>query len=112
MIPSMFLALTNGSITLSAILATAACMGGAGAAVVQWYANRGKTSAEEIEIWTRSSVTRLQTMHEEMTMLERRLRTLNAELDHERTIRHDCIAQLRRAKELLALNGIIDPPLG
>ncbi|HEY2723347.1 MAG TPA: hypothetical protein VGI84_01555 [Pseudonocardiaceae bacterium] len=101
------LAVNTGSATLSAMLAVvAACSGGGLAAVIQWLAKRGKSSAEEIEIWTRSSLARLRGMHEEMTLLERRLRDLNAELERERTSRVDCAVQLRRARDLLAANGI------
>jgi hypothetical protein len=112
MTPEAFLALDGGSVTVSTILTVAAaCSGGGVATVIQWLANRGKTSAEEIEIWTRSSVTRLHTMHEEMTLLEQRIRSLTTELDHERATRLACTSQLRHATELLARNGIvIDPP--
>lgn len=112
MIPEAFLALNGGSVTVSTILTVAAaCSGGGVAAMIQWLATRGKTNAEEIEIWTRSSVTRLHTMHEEMTLLEERIRTLSTELDRERATRLTCSRQLRHATEVLARNGIvIDPP--
>lgn len=103
----MFLAMGNNSVTLSAILAVvAACSGGGVTAIIQWLSNRGKTGAEEIEIWTRSSVTRLQTMHEEMTLLEERLRRLTSELEQERMTRIQYSHQLQHAKDLLAANGI------
>lgn len=80
------------------------------ASIIQWLANRRKTGAEEVEIWTRFSVTRLQTMHEEMTLLEERLRKLNVDLENERRVRLERTVQLQHAKELLALNGIAWSP--
>lgn len=104
-------AVAGDSTMMNAVLAVAAaCSGGGLAAIVQWLSNRGKTTAEEVEIWTRSSVTRLQTMHEEMTLLEKRIRELNAELESERTTRIERTAQLQHAKELLALHGIAWDP--
>lgn len=92
------------SATILALIA--ACSGGGLATAIQWIANRGKASAEEVEIWTRSSVARLQRMHEEMTLLENRLRELNVELEQERTTRMNCASQLREATQLLAANGL------
>jgi hypothetical protein len=99
--------MSNGTVTISTILSVvAACAGGGLTAMVQWISHRGRSNAQEIEIWTRSSVARLHTMHEEMTLLEQRVRSLNDELDRERNSRIECSVQLRRAMELLAVNGI------
>lgn len=102
----MTAALGGSGPELVVIVITALFGSGAATAIVQWLASRGKTGAEEAEIWTKASTARLKTMHEEMTMLEGRIRSLNEELDQERQARIDRDGQLRHAIHLLTQHGI------
>lgn len=87
-------------------LITAICSGGGLVALIQWLANRGKSSAEEAEIWTKASVSRLKSMHEEMGTLEGRVRTLNEELEQERRVRLATLRKLDTAITLLRQHGV------
>lgn len=101
-------------------IVTAVCTGGGLTATITWLANRGKSSAEEAEIWTKASVTRLKSMHEEMGTLETRVRSLNEALemerqarltaqrseDAERQARLQTVRQLEAAIALLERHGI------
>lgn len=88
------------------LVVVAVCTGGGLAAAIQWVANRGKNSAEEAEIWTKASVTRLHTLHEELTTLDTRVRALNEELDHERRLRLAATRKLEEAVAALARAGV------
>jgi hypothetical protein len=97
---------TSGTFTTVALLISALFGGGVLAALVQWLANRGKSTAEEAETWMRVSSGRLKTMHEEMEKLEARLHALNAELERERKIRVNKDIDLQFAVHLLLENNI------
>jgi uncharacterized protein YlxW (UPF0749 family) len=88
------------------LLIVSICTGGGLVQAIQWLANRGKSNAEEAEIWTKASVTRLQTMHEEMTKLDTRMRALNEELDVERRLRIETTRKLESAVAALARAGV------
>jgi hypothetical protein len=92
---------TTVSLVISALFG-----GGVLAAVVQWLANRGKSTAEEAETWMRVSSGRLKTMHEEMGQLESRIQALNGELERERKARIAKDIDLQFAVHLLLENNI------
>lgn len=92
--------------TTVALLISALFGGGVLAAVVQWLANRGKSTAEEAETWMRVSSGRLKTMHDEMTLLESRIQALSQELERERQARITKDVDLQFAIRLLLDNHI------
>lgn len=96
----------SGTFTTVALLISALFGGGVLAAVVQWLANRGKSTAEEAETWMRVSSGRLKTMHDEMTTLEARIQALNGELERERMARIAKDIDLQFAIKLLLDNSI------
>ena len=95
-----------GLFTNITLLLTALGAGGLLTAVVTWLANRGKNTAEEAETWTRISSTRLKSVHEEMGLLETRLKAMNSELEQERRLRIAKDIDLQYAVHLLLENNI------
>lgn len=87
--------------TTTAILAVITALAGGGgiAALVQWFANRGKSGAEEAEIWTRASIARLKSMYEQLEQMEVKIQSLNQELETQRQSYLSQVEELRRCTE-------------
>ena len=104
---------SSGLFSNIALLITALAGGGLLTALVQWLANRGKSTAEEAETWTRISSSRLKSVHEEMSLLETRLKAMNAEVEQERRLRIAKDIDLQYAVHLLLQHNIEwRPPSG
>lgn len=107
---SLAQAQSASTFTTVALLISALFGGGVLAAVVQWLANRGKSTAEEQETWMRVSSGRLKTLHDEMGLLESRIQALIGELERERQARVAKDIDLQFAVRLLLDNNIAWSP--